>query len=60
MTLKAIDAEQLRLHLIDKYSTGVIALGDLLRIAFSSTPTHLLETLFDTIYKAGKEIVTSK
>ena len=54
---KAIDAEQLRQHLINKYGTGVIALGDLLRIAFSSTPTHLLDTLFNNIYKAGKEIV---
>ena len=54
---KAIDAEQLRQQLINKYSTGVIALGDLLRIAFSSTPTHLLDTLFNNIYKAGKEIV---
>ena len=54
---KDIDAEQLRQHLINKYGTGVIALGDLLRIAFSSTPTHLLDTLFNNIYKAGKEIV---
>lgn len=54
---KDIDAEQLRQQLINKYSTGVIALGDLLRIAFSSTPTHLLDTLFNNIYKAGKEIV---
>ena len=53
---KDIDAEQLRQHLINKYSTGVIALEDLLRIAFSSTPTHLLDTLFNNIYKAGKEI----
>lgn len=57
---QGIDAEQLRQILITKYDTGVIALGDLLRIAFSSTPTQLLETLFDNIYKAGKEIVTSK
>ncbi len=51
-----IDAEQLRQLLINNYSTGVIATGNLLRIAFSSTPTDSLGTLFDNIYKAGKEI----
>ena len=57
---KGIDAEELRQNLIKKYDTGVIALGDLLRIAFSSTPTQLLETLFENIYKAGKEMVAEK
>lgn len=52
-----IDAEQLRQLLISKYDTGIITTGDLVRIAFSSTPTHLLETLFDNIYTAGKEIL---
>ncbi len=51
-----IDAEELRKHLINRYSTGVIATGRLLRIAFSSTPTALLETLFENIYNAGKEL----
>lgn len=53
---KGVVAEQLRQLLINKFNTGVIATGDLLRIAFSSTPTHQLEKLFDNIYNAGKEI----
>lgn len=57
---QAIDAEQLRQNLIKDYDTGVIALGDSLRIAFSSTPTQLLETLFDNIYKAGRVMVIGK
>jgi DNA-binding transcriptional MocR family regulator len=57
---QGIDAEQLRQNLIKKYDTGIIALGDLLRIAFSSTPTQLLETLLENIYKAGKEMVAVK
>ncbi len=59
MCIKIIDtinAEELRQHLISNYSTGVIATGNLLRIAFSSTPLKHLETLFENIYRAGKEI----
>jgi aspartate/methionine/tyrosine aminotransferase len=49
-------AEEVRRILLDKYDTGVIALGDLLRVAFSSTPYEQLEKLFDNIYRATKEI----
>jgi aspartate/methionine/tyrosine aminotransferase len=49
-------AEEARKVLLDKYDTGVIAFGDLLRVAFSSTPYELLEKLFDNIYKAVKEV----
>ncbi len=52
----SVDAEILRQLLITKYDTGIIATGQLIRIAFSSTPTSLLGTLFDNIFKAGKEI----
>ncbi|MCL2183690.1 MAG: aminotransferase class I/II-fold pyridoxal phosphate-dependent enzyme [Chitinispirillia bacterium] len=48
-------AEEVRRILLDKYDTGVIALGNLLRVAFSSTPYGLLEKLFDNIYKAAGE-----
>lgn len=54
--LKSLDAEQVRRTLLDKYSTGLIAInGNLLRIAFSATPTDKLEKLFDNIYKACKD-----
>jgi aspartate/methionine/tyrosine aminotransferase len=49
-------AEEVRRALLDKYDTGVIALGDLLRVAFSSAPYELLEKLFDNIYRAAREI----
>ena len=45
-------AEEIRQKLIKKHSVGVIALGNLIRIAFSSTPTHLLEDLFEHLYQA--------
>lgn len=51
------NADHLRTILLDKYDTGVIAQGDLLRVAFSSTPYQLLDTLFDNIYKAAGETV---
>ncbi|MDR2693610.1 MAG: aminotransferase class I/II-fold pyridoxal phosphate-dependent enzyme [Chitinispirillales bacterium] len=49
-------AEEVRLILLEKYDTGVIALGDLLRVAFSSTPYEQLEKLFDNIYMAAREV----
>jgi aspartate/methionine/tyrosine aminotransferase len=53
--IKTGNAEPIRQLLIRKYSTGIIALDDLIRVAFSSTPLSMLERLFDNIYWAGKE-----
>lgn len=50
--LKNKNAENIRQNLLNKYDTGVIAINDLLRIAFSSTPTNKLEKLFENIYLA--------
>jgi aspartate/methionine/tyrosine aminotransferase len=49
------DAEAVRQILLEKYSTGIIAMGDLIRIAFSSTPYSKLETLMSNIYRAANE-----
>lgn len=48
-------AEEVRKTLIEKYSTGVIAQGDLLRIAFSSVPIEMIEKMFDNIFQAARE-----
>jgi aspartate/methionine/tyrosine aminotransferase len=53
--LKALKAEDVRQTLLAKYSTGVIAIGNILRIAFSSTPTDKLEKLFANIYNACRD-----
>jgi aspartate/methionine/tyrosine aminotransferase len=51
------NADAVRKKLIESYSTGVISWGDdIIRIAFSSTPYDLLETLFGNVYKAAGEI----
>jgi aspartate/methionine/tyrosine aminotransferase len=54
--LNGVDSEMLRQTLLKDHSVGVIAQGDLIRIAFSSTPLRLLETLFESIYQAGKSL----
>ncbi|HUI92132.1 MAG TPA: aminotransferase class I/II-fold pyridoxal phosphate-dependent enzyme [Chitinivibrionales bacterium] len=53
--LAAGNAEAVRQKLLAAYDTGIIAFGNLIRIAFSSTPLPLLEKLLDNIYRAGRE-----
>ncbi len=52
--LKRGNAEKVRKILLEKYDTGVIALDNLLRIAFSSVPTEKIPLLFENIYGACK------
>jgi hypothetical protein len=54
--LLAGNAEAVRQKLLSAYDTGIIAFGDFIRIAFSSTPFPLLEKLLDNIYRAGGEV----
>ncbi|MBN1306509.1 MAG: aminotransferase class I/II-fold pyridoxal phosphate-dependent enzyme [Chitinispirillaceae bacterium] len=48
-------AEAVRRTLLNKYSTGTIAQNDVLRLAFSSTPIAMIETLFENCYRAARE-----
>lgn len=52
--VKSGRAEEVRQTLLAKFSTGLIAQGSLLRIAFSATPIDKLEKLFDNLYQAAK------
>ena len=55
--LKNVIAEDLRVHLLDKYGTGTIATADRdLRIAFSCVEKDDIADLFETVYKAAKEL----
>ncbi len=57
LKLYQVDAEKLRLHLLDNYGIGTISLGKTdLRIAFSCIEEEDLEELFDLIYQAAKEL----
>ncbi len=50
--LKTVEAEALRVHLLDKYGVGLIALGGGdLRVAFSCLDLDDIEELFDTVLK---------
>ncbi len=51
-----VDAEKVRKHLIEKYSTGTIMLSGLIRLAFSTVPKAKLETLFTNVYNAIKDL----
>ncbi|PIE05235.1 MAG: aspartate aminotransferase, partial [Spirochaetales bacterium] len=50
------DAEAVRQKLLNKYDTGVIALGDLVRVAYSSLPVALIPRLFANLYAACGEV----
>ncbi|MFH1759766.1 MAG: aminotransferase class I/II-fold pyridoxal phosphate-dependent enzyme [bacterium] len=55
--LKKVDAEALRVHILDKYGVGTISINKTdLRIAFSSLEVKDIPEVFDLIYKGAKEL----
>lgn len=57
LKLKTVDAEKLRVHLLDQYGVGTIALGTTdLRVAFSCVEEQHIEELFSIIYQGVKDI----
>ncbi|MDR3539723.1 MAG: aminotransferase class I/II-fold pyridoxal phosphate-dependent enzyme [Desulfosporosinus sp.] len=55
--LKAVKAEALRMHLLEQYGVGVIALGESdVRIAFSCVEEEELKDLFDLIYRGVQDL----
>jgi aspartate/methionine/tyrosine aminotransferase len=51
-----VDNEELRKELIANYSTGVIVLSGLIRLAFSAVPVDQIETLFDNLHAAIRKL----
>jgi aspartate/methionine/tyrosine aminotransferase len=49
---KGLVAEEIRKHLLENYSTGVIVLGSVIRLAFSAVPQAKLTELVENIFKA--------
>lgn len=50
LRLKTVEAEPLRIHLLDKYGVGLIALGTQdLRVAFSCIEKEEVQELYDTV-----------
>jgi aspartate/methionine/tyrosine aminotransferase len=59
LRLKTVDAEELRLHLLNKYGVGVISLGKTdLRIAFSCVEEEDIQDIFNIIFQGIKDIET--
>ena len=57
LELKRVDAEQLRVHLLDKYGVGAISIGKTdLRIAFSCIAEEDIQELFDLIHQAEQDL----
>jgi aspartate/methionine/tyrosine aminotransferase len=55
-----VDNEELRKELIASYSTGVIVLSGLIRLAFSAVPIDLIETLFANLHSAIQKLRRQK
>ncbi|MBW1720878.1 MAG: aminotransferase class I/II-fold pyridoxal phosphate-dependent enzyme [Deltaproteobacteria bacterium] len=55
--LKKVDAETLRVHLLEKYGVGLISLGSHdLRVAFSCVEKEDIPELFDTILQGVQDL----
>jgi aspartate/methionine/tyrosine aminotransferase len=53
LRLKTLEAEDLRVHLLNKYGVGLISLGTTdLRVAFSCIEKEDIQELFDTVLQA--------
>lgn len=56
---KGIVAEEVRQLLLEKYSTGVIVLGNVIRLAFSAVPQSKIPELIENIYKACRDVANA-
>jgi aspartate/methionine/tyrosine aminotransferase len=55
--VKGVDAEQLRVHLLDEYEVGLIATSpEDIRVAFSCLEVEDVEPLFELLHKAIQEL----
>ena len=59
LRLKTVDDERLRVHLLDNYGVGLIALGaGNLRVAFSCLDQPDIQVLFDTVLQGVRDLET--
>ena len=57
LRMRHVNAEALRVHLLEKYGIGLISLGDRnLRVAFSCLEESQIPELFDLVYKGALEL----
>jgi aspartate/methionine/tyrosine aminotransferase len=59
LKLKTVDAETLRVHLLDTYGVGLISLGETdLRVAFSCLEKDDVQELFDTVLQGINDVTS--
>lgn len=57
LKLKTVEAEPLRVHLLDRYGVGLISLGKYdLRVAFSCVEKEDVQELFDTVLQGVEDL----
>jgi aspartate/methionine/tyrosine aminotransferase len=57
LKLKTLEAERLRVHLLERYGVGLISLGKTdLRVAFSCLEKEDVQELFDTVLQGVKDL----
>ena len=54
--LRHADPEQVRQKLLADYSTGVIAMSGIVRLAFSAVPLGKLPVLFENLFRAARDV----
>ena len=55
--LKSVNAETLRVHLLETYGVGLISIGeDKLRVAFSCLEENDIQTLFDIVLQGVNDL----
>ena len=58
LRVKGVDAEALRVHLLEKYGVGLISIGKTdLRVAFSCLELADIEPLFDCVHEAVADLL---
>jgi len=59
LKLKTVDAEALRVHLLNQYGVGLISIGKTdLRVAFSCLEEEDIQTLFDLVLQGVRDLTT--
>ncbi|MBN1780381.1 aminotransferase class I/II-fold pyridoxal phosphate-dependent enzyme [bacterium] len=48
----SLDAESVRQDLLENYDTGLIAVGNMLRVAYSAVPAETIPEIFENMYHA--------
>jgi hypothetical protein len=58
LAVKGVDAERVRVHLLDRHGIGLIATTATdLRVAFSCLELEEIEPLFETLHRAIQELL---